>query len=130
MVKEEVSTAQAPKAIGPYSQAVKIGRYGFVSGQIALDPVSGNLVEGGVKAQTSQVLKNLLAVVEASGATMKDVVKTTVYLTDLSAFPEMNAVYGEFFTEPYPARATVGVSALPKGAVVEIDAVVVIGDDI
>jgi reactive intermediate/imine deaminase len=88
------------------------------------------LVDGGVGSQTRQVLKNLQAVVDASGASLKDVVKTTVYLTDLSTFSEMNAMYAEFFTEPYPARATVGVSALPKGAAVEIDAIVVAGDDV
>ncbi|MBI5468330.1 MAG: RidA family protein [Deltaproteobacteria bacterium] len=130
MVKEEVRTALAPKAIGPYSQAVRIGRYIFLSGQIPIEPVSGELVDGGVGSQTRQVLKNLQAVVDASGASLRDVVKTTVYLTDLSTFSEMNAKYAEFFTEPYPARATVGVSALPKGAAVEIDAVVVVGDDV
>lgn len=130
MVKEEVRTALAPKAIGPYSQALRIGRYIFLSGQIPIEPVSGELVDGGVGLQTRQVLKNLQAVVDASGASLKDVVKTTVYLTDLSTFSEMNAMYAEFFTEPYPARATVGVSALPKGAAVEIDAIVVVGDDV
>lgn len=130
MVKEEVRTALAPKAIGPYSQGVRIGRYIFLSGQIPIEPVSGELVAGGVGLQTRQVLKNLQAVVGASGASLRDVVKTTVYLTDLSTFSEMNAVYAEFFTEPYPARATVGVSALPKGAAVEIDAIVVAGDDV
>ncbi len=130
MVKEEVRTALAPKAIGPYSQGVRIGRYIFLSGQIPIEPVSGELVAGGVGSQTRQVLKNLQAVVDASGASLRDVVKTTVYLTDLSTFSEMNAMYAEFFTEPYPARATVGVSALPKGASVEIDAIVVAGDDV
>lgn len=130
MVKEEVRTALAPKAIGPYSQAVRIGRYIFLSGQIPIEPVSGELVDGGVGLQTRQVLKNLQAVVDASGTSLRDVVKTTVYLTDLSTFSEMNAMYAEFFTEPYPARATVGVSALPKGAAVEIDAIVVAGDDV
>lgn len=130
MVKEEVRTALAPKAIGPYSQGVRIGRNIFLSGQIPIEPVSGELVAGGVGLQTRQVLKNLQAVVDASGASLRDVVKTTVYLTDLSTFSEMNAVYAEFFTEPYPARATVGVSALPKGAAVEIDAIVVAGDDV
>lgn len=130
MIKEEVRSGKAPKAIGPYSQAVKIGRYVFLSGQIPIDPFNGELVGGGVGEQTRQVLKNLQAVAEEAGAGMRDVLKTTVYLTDLSTFSEMNAVYAEFFTEPYPARATVGVAALPKGAAVEIEAVVVIGDDI
>ncbi len=130
MIKEEVRSGKAPKAIGPYSQAVKIGRYVFLSGQIPIDPFNGELVAGGVGEQTRQVLKNLQAVAEEAGAGMRDVLKTTVYLTDLSTFSEMNAVYAEFFTEPYPARATVGVAALPKGAAVEIEAVVVISDDI
>lgn len=130
MVKEEVRSGKAPKAIGPYSQAVKIGRYVFLSGQIPIDPSNGELVGGGVGEQTRQVLKNLQAVAEEAGAGMRDVLKTTVYLTDLSTFSEMNAVYAEFFTEPYPARATVGVAALPKGAAVEIEAVVVIGYDV
>lgn len=130
MVKEEVRTDSAPKAIGPYSQAVRIGRYVFLSGQIPIEPVSGEFTGGAVEAQTRQALKNLKAVADASGASMKDIVKTTVYLTDLSTFSEMNTVYAEFFTEPYPARATVGVAALPRGASVEIDAVAVVGDDI
>ena len=130
MIKEEVRSEKAPKAIGPYSQAVKIGRYVFLSGQIPIDPFNGELVEGGVEAQTRQVLKNLQAVAEEAGASMRDVLKTTVYLADLSTFSEMNAVYAEFFPEPFPARATVGVAALPKGAAVEIEAVVVIGDDL
>ena len=129
MHKKEISTQRAPKAIGPYSQGVSIGRYLFLSGQIPIEPLSGEVSTGSIEAQTRQVLKNLQGVLEEAGATMKDVVKTTVYLKDLTAFAEMNAVYGEFFTAPYPARATVGVSALPKGAGVEIDAIAVIGDE-
>ena len=129
MHKREISTQRAPKAIGPYSQGVSIGRYLFLSGQIPIEPLSGEVSTGSIEAQTRQVLKNLQGVLEEAGATMKDVVKTTVYLKDLAAFAEMNAVYGEFFTAPYPARATVGVSALPKGAGVEIDAIAVIGDE-
>jgi len=129
MRKKEISTQRAPKAIGPYSQGVSIGRYLFLSGQIPIEPLSGEVSTGSIEAQTRQVLKNLQGVLEEAGATMKDVVKTTVYLKDLTAFAEMNAVYGEFFTAPYPARATVGVSALPKGAGVEIDAIAVIGDE-
>jgi len=129
MHKREISTQRAPKAIGPYSQGVSIGRYLFLSGQIPIEPLSGEVSTGSIEAQTRQVLKNLQGVLEEAGATMKDVVKTTVYLKDLTAFVEMNAVYGEFFTAPYPARATVGVSALPKGAGVEIDAIAVIGDE-
>ena len=129
MHKKEISTQRAPKAIGPYSQGVSIGRYLFLSGQIPIEPLSGEVSTGSIEAQTRQVLKNLQGVLEEAGATMKDVVKTTVYLKDLTAFAEMNAVYGEFFTAPYTARATVGVSALPKGAGVEIDAIAVIGDE-
>jgi len=129
MKKEEIKTERAPKAIGPYSQGVKIGRHLFLSGQIPIEPTSGEVLSGSVEAQTRQVLKNLQAVLEEAGATLKDVVKTTVYLTDLSAFAGMNSVYGEFFSAPYPARATVGVSALPKGSGVEIDAIAVIGDE-
>ena len=129
MKKEEIKTERAPKAIGPYSQGVKIGRHLFLSGQIPIEPTSGEVLSGSVEAQTRQVLKNLQAVLEEAGATLNDVVKTTVYLRDLSAFAEMNSVYGEFFSAPYPARATVGVSALPKGSGVEIDAIAVIGDE-
>ncbi|OGP13791.1 MAG: reactive intermediate/imine deaminase [Deltaproteobacteria bacterium GWA2_54_12] len=129
MNKKEIKTQRAPKAIGPYSQGVSIGRHLFLSGQIPIEPLSGELVTGSIEAQTRQVLKNLQGVLEEAGATMRDVVKTTVYLKDLSAFAEMNAIYGEFFTDPYPARATVEVSALPKGALVEIDAIAVIGDE-
>ena len=129
MKKEEIKSERAPKAIGPYSQGVKIGRHLFLSGQIPIEPTSGEVLSGSVEAQTRQVLKNLQAVLEEAGATLNDVVKTTVYLRDLSAFAEMNSVYGEFFSAPYPARATVGVSALPKGSGVEIDAIAVIGDE-
>ncbi|MCC6502338.1 MAG: RidA family protein [Deltaproteobacteria bacterium] len=129
MNKSEIKTEKAPKAIGPYSQGVRIGRHLFLSGQIPIEPLTGEVISGTIEAQTRQVLKNLQAVLEEAGAAMGDVVKTTVYLTDLSAFSEMNAVYGEFFGAPYPARATVGVSALPKGAGVEIDAIAVIGDE-
>ena len=129
MNKSEIKTEKAPKAIGPYSQGVKIGRHLFLSGQIPIEPSTGEVLASSIEAQTRQVLKNLQAVLEEAGAAMGDVVKTTVYLTDLSAFSEMNAVYGEFFGAPYPARATVGVSALPKGAGVEIDAIAVIGDE-
>lgn len=129
MKKEEIKTNGAPKAIGPYSQGVKIGRNIFLSGQIPLDPFSGEVVKGDIAVQTRQVLKNLQAVLESKGASMKDVVKTTVFLKSLSTFTDMNSIYGEFFTEPYPARATVEVSALPKGVDIEIDAIAVIGDD-
>lgn len=127
MGSKEVKTSSAPAAIGPYSQAVIAGGFLFASGQIPIDPASGELVAGSSAEQARQVLKNLQAVVEAGGAQMRDVVKTTVYLTDLSDFAEVNEVYGEFFSEPYPARATVEVSSLPKGVAVEIDAIVIVG---
>jgi 2-iminobutanoate/2-iminopropanoate deaminase len=120
----EVQTSKAPSAIGPYSQGVKAGGFLFVSGQIPLVPESGELVTAGAPEQARQVLKNLRAIIEAGGASMADVVKTTVYLTSLSDFAGVNEVYAEFFSEPYPARATIEVSSLPKGVDVEIDAIV------
>ncbi len=129
MIKEEIKTDKAPLAIGPYSQGVRIGRFLFLSGQIPVEPASGTVVEGGITAQTRQVLKNLQSVLNAAGFRLKDVVKTTVFLKDLSCFADMNGVYGEFFSAPFPARATVEVSALPKGVEVEIDAIAVVGDE-
>lgn len=126
MSKEEIRTGRAPEAIGPYSQGVRAGDLVFVSGQIPTDPATGKAMQGGVAAETRQVLQNLKAVLEEAGSGLDHVLKTTVYLTDLAAFGEMNRVYGEFFTRPYPARATVGVSALPKGVGVEIDAIAVL----
>jgi 2-iminobutanoate/2-iminopropanoate deaminase len=122
-MRETVKTGKAPAAIGPYSQAVRSGGFLFCSGQIPLDPATGKMVEGGIEAQTERVLRNLDAVLEAGGASLAEVVKTTVYLTDLSEFPAMNAVYGKFFPENPPARATVQVAKLPAGARVEIDAI-------
>ncbi len=121
--KEPIQTDGAPKAIGPYSQAVAAGGWLYCSGQIALDPSSGEMAAGGVKEQTRRALENLGAVLKAAGADFGDVVKATVYMTDLGKFAEMNIVYSEFFKAPFPARAAVGVSALPKGASVELDAV-------
>ena len=120
-----VSTGGAPAAIGPYSQAVSAGGWLFVSGQIGLDPATGTLVAGGVREQTRQVLKNLEAILRAAGLSLRDVAKTTVYLKDLAAFPEMNEAYAAAFPAPAPARATVEVSGLPKAALVEIEAVAV-----
>jgi len=120
-----IDTDSAPKAIGPYSQAVEVDGLLFCSGQIALDPSSMTMVEGGVRAQTEQVMKNLAAVLRASGAALNTVVKTTIYLVDMNDFGEVNEVYASFFEEETPARATVEVSRLPKGALVEIDAVAV-----
>ena len=130
MEKEQVITDRAPEAIGPYSQGVKIGRYVFLSGQIPIDPATGDLVTGSIAEQARQVLTNLKAVVEESGATMNDIVKTTVYITDILLFGDVNEVYADFFRKPYPARATVQVSGLPRGVDIEIDAVAVVGDGV
>jgi len=121
--KKIVQTDKAPKAIGPYSQAICIEGLVFSAGQIGLDPSTGELVPGGVEAQTRQVLTNLKNVLAAAGSDLNFVVKTTVFLKDMNDFPKMNAVYAEFFPENPPARSTVAVSALPKGALVEIEAV-------
>lgn len=124
MVKQVVRTDNAPAAIGPYSQAVISNGMVFVSGQIALDASSGEVVGDTLDLQTRRVLDNLKAVVEAAGSSMDKVIKTTVYMTNLSGFDELNGIYAEYFSnEPHPARATVEVSALPKGVLVEIDAV-------
>lgn len=123
MKKEVISTGNAPAAIGPYSQAIKAGGLVFISGQIPIDPVTGGVVEGGIEAQTERVLKNIAAILDQSGVKMEDVVKTTVYLTDLANFAAMNEVYARFFTADPPARATVQVARLPKDVLVEIDAI-------
>lgn len=125
-MKKIIHTDTAPAAIGPYSQAVVFQNLVFVSGQIPLVPETGALAEGGIAAQTRQVLTNLDAVLRAAGSSLGDVLKTTVYLKDMGQFPEMNAIYGEFFGESLPARATVEVSRLPKDVAVEIDAVAAI----
>ena len=122
-MRETVRTDKAPAAIGTYSQAILSGGFLFCSGQIPLDPATGRLVEGGIESQTERVLRNLAAVLEAGGASLRSVAKTTVYLVDLSDFPAMNKVYGTFFPENPPARATIQVVRLPAGALVEIDAV-------
>jgi 2-iminobutanoate/2-iminopropanoate deaminase len=118
-----VVSENAPKAIGPYSMAVKAGPFVFSSGQLGLDPVSGNLVEGGVEAETRQALTNLSNILQAAGTSMSMVVKTTVFLRDINDFARMNAVYAEFFIENPPARSAFQVAALPKGGAVEIEAV-------
>ena len=125
-MKDIVNTDKAPKAIGPYSQAVKANGFIFVSGQIPIDPDTNDLVKGDIAEQTIQVIKNIKNILEAGGSGLEDVVKTTVYLRDLKKFGDMNRAYGEFFTTLFPARATVEVSNLPKGADVEIDAVAII----
>jgi 2-iminobutanoate/2-iminopropanoate deaminase len=123
MSKSAVHTELAPAAIGPYSQAVRAGDFIFCSGQVALSPTTGAMVDGGVEAQTRQVLDNLGAVLTAAGADWDDVVKTTIYLSDLGDFQTVNTIYAERFGSVAPARATVEVSRLPKEALVEIDAV-------
>ena len=118
-----VTTDKAPKAIGPYSVAIKAGNLVFTSGQIGLIPETGNIIEGGVEAETRQALSNLANVLEASGASLARVVKTTVFLRDMADFARVNAIYGEFFTQDAPARSAVQVAALPKGAAVEIECI-------
>lgn len=125
--REIVSTAGAPAAIGPYSQAVKAAGLVFASGQIPLDPATGAVVAGGVEEQTRKVMENLKAVLEAAGSGFDRVVKTTIFLTSLDNFAAVNAVYGEYFPADPPARATVEVSRLPRGVEVEIEAVAVLG---
>jgi len=122
-MKQAVSSAEAPKAIGPYSQAVRAGQLLFVSGQVPLDPATGQLVEGDIAAQTHRVFANLAAVLKAGGRSFADVVRTTVFLADMNDFAAVNEVYGSYFSEPYPARATVQVARLPKDARVEIDVI-------
>jgi 2-iminobutanoate/2-iminopropanoate deaminase len=124
-MKEAITTKDAPAAIGPYSQAVSAGDIVFLSGQIPLDPATGQIVAAGIAEQTERVMKNLGAVLAAGACTFADVVRTTIYLVDLGQFAAVNEVYGRFFEAPYPARATVQVAALPRGALVEIDAVAV-----
>ena len=122
-MKEIIFTEKAPKPIGPYSQAIKVGNFLFISGQIPVDPESGKLVEGDIGAQTHQVLKNIRAIVEAAGGTLNNVVKVTVYLDDMDDFAEMNEVYSQYFSESKPARTTIEVSRLPKNVKIEIEAI-------
>ena len=124
MSKQIISTIDAPAAIGPYSQAVRVGNTIWVSGQIPLDPRTKELVDGDIAVQTRQVFENLKAIVTAAGATFDDVVKANVYLTDLGQFALVNKIMAEYFREPYPARAAVGVAALPRGAQVEVECIV------
>ena len=123
MTREIIKTDQAPAAIGTYSQAVKVGATVYLSGQIPLDPTSGEMVSGPIETHIRRVFDNLQAVARAAGGDLRDVAKLNVFLTDLSNFPEVNRVMAEYFQEPYPARAAVGVAALPRGAQVEMDAV-------
>ena len=118
-----ISTKKAPAAIGPYSQAIQVGNLVYTSGQIPIDPATGAFAEGGIKEQTRQSLTNVKAIFEEAGLSMSNVVKTTVFMTDMGDFADMNAVYAEFFSEPYPARSAVAVKTLPKGALIEIEVV-------
>ena len=122
-MKKVISTAEAPKAIGPYSQAIEAGGFIFVSGQIPLIPATGELVDGSVEVQTARVLENLKAILEAAGSSLESVVKTTVYITTMDDFAKVNGIYGQYFQENPPARVCVEVSKLPKGALVEIDVI-------
>ena len=126
MTKTIINTTEAPQAIGTYSQAVKVDNTVYISGQIPLDPASMEVVEGGIDAQITRVFDNLKAVAAASGGSLADVVKLNIFLVDLGSFPTVNEIMAQYFEEPYPARAAIGVSALPKGVGVEMDAVLVI----
>ena len=127
MTRRAVSTAGAPAAIGPYSQAIAIDGLLFAAGQAGLDPATADLVAGGVEPETERVMANLSAVLDAAGCTWANVVKTTIFLADMADFATVNRIYGRFVTDPPPARSTVGVAALPKGARVEIDVVARLG---
>ena len=126
-MKDRVHTDNAPKAIGPYSQAIKANGFVFASGQIALDPATMQIVEGGIREQTERVMNNLEAVLQAAGSSLEGVVKTTVFLKDLTDFTEMNEVYGSFFKQTPPARSTVEVARLPRDVRVEIDVIALEG---
>lgn len=123
IMKKVISTTKAPAAIGPYSQAIQVGNLVYTSGQIPIDPATGCFAEGGIKEQTRQSLLNVKAILAEAGLTMNDVVKTSVFMADMSDFADMNTVYAEFFSEPFPARSAVAVKTLPKGALVEIEVV-------
>ena len=123
MTREIISTASAPKAIGTYSQGVRVDSTVYLSGQVPLDPATGQLVAGDIEAQVRRVFDNLAAVAEAAGCTLNDAVRFTVYLTDLGSFPTVNKVMAERLREPYPTRTTIGIASLPRGALVEIDCI-------
>lgn len=125
MKKEPITSERAPGAIGTYSQGIRAGNTVYLSGQLPLDPATGQLLTGDMHAQVRQVFRNLAAVAEAAGGTLADAVRVTVYLTDLKHFPVVNEVMAEFFPAPYPARAAIGVASLPRGATVEADAILV-----
>lgn len=125
MSRKTIHTPKAPKAIGPYSQAVAAGGAVYCSGQIGLDPPTGEIVKGGVEAEARRVFSNLAAVAEAAGASLAAAVRVTIYLADLGDFAKVNAIMQEFFSEPYPARVTIGAAALPRGAAIEVDCILV-----
>ncbi len=127
-MKVRIQTEHAPAAIGPYAQAIKAGNFIFASGQIPIDPETGEFVPGGIAEQTEQVLKNLAAVLQAAGSSLDQIVKTTVFLVDMKEFAEMNEVYGRFFVTDPPARATVAAAGLPRNARVEIEAVALVSE--
>ena len=122
-MKNVISTSKAPAAIGPYSQAIQVGNLVYTSGQLPIDPATGQFPEGGIKEQTHQSLTNVKAILEGAGLSMASVVKTTVFMANMDAFAEMNSIYAEFFSEPYPARSAVAVKTLPKNALVEIEVI-------
>lgn len=124
MTRQIISTANAPKAVGTYSQAVKVGKTVYVSGQIALDPATGEMQQSSIDVEIRRVFDNLKAIISAAGGSFSQVVRATIFLTDFGTFPVLNKIMAEYFAEPYPSRATVQVSALPKGANVEIDCIV------
>ena len=128
-MKQKIETSEAPNAIGPYSQAVRVGNNIFLSGQIPLLPETMEVVEGGIEEQIHQVFKNLTAVCEASKGSLSDIVKLNIFLTDLNNFATLNEIMSSYFTEPYPARAAIGVNELPKGVSVEMDGVMVTSSD-
>jgi reactive intermediate/imine deaminase len=125
MTRSIISTASAPKAIGPYSQAVAAGGLVFLSGQVGLDPASGQLVAGGIEAEARRVFENLRAVADAAGLGLAAAVRVTIYLTDFGHFATVNQIMQEYFREPYPARVTIGVASLPRGAAIEVDCILV-----
>lgn len=127
MTRQVVSTSSAPAAIGPYSQAIRAGDTVYLSGQIGLDPETGHLVEGGLDAQAHRAFRNLTAVAEAAGGSLAHCVKLTLFLTDLSEFGRVNEIMQQYFVQPFPARSTVGVASLPRNAVFEVEAVMVLG---
>jgi 2-iminobutanoate/2-iminopropanoate deaminase len=122
-MKQVISTPKAPAAIGPYSQAIRVGNLIYTSGQIPINPATGQFVEGGIKEQTRQSLTNVKAILEEAGTSMANVIKTTVFMADMAEFADMNWIYAEFFDEPFPARSAVAVKTLPKGALVEIEVI-------